>query len=227
MRWSNSKATASALTLLLTFFVFSPLYAQDVNHDSVSTYAKHYEQRVEKYQKRFNKLIPTHTRIQMYGDMGLVNLGFGWDYGKRSQWETDILFGLIPRYHAKHAHVTFTIKQGYMPWNISLWRNISLTPLKCGMYINTILSDDDFWIHQPSRYPKGYYWFSTRMQFYFYAGQALNINIPQDKRTFCKAISLYYEIGTNDAYIMSAATNKYLSVFDILRLSFGLKFRIL
>ena len=37
--------------------------------------------------------------------MGLLSFGTGWDYGKRNQWETDILLGFIPKYSAKKTKV--------------------------------------------------------------------------------------------------------------------------
>ena len=39
-------------------------------------------------------LIPTHTKIQFAGNMGLLSFGTGWDYGRRNQWETDVFFGI-------------------------------------------------------------------------------------------------------------------------------------
>lgn len=187
-----------------------------------------YEERMEKRQQRFVKLMPTHTRLQMYGDMGLVSVGIGWDYGHKARWETDILLGFIPKYSAAHAHLTLTLKQGFIPWDVRLGHsNFTVNPLTCGLYVTTILSDDDFWIRQPQRYPHGYYWYSTRLQTHIYLGQSINFEIPDSRRKNVKYISAFYELGSSDAYIISAATNKYLSIWDILRLSFGLKFRIM
>ena len=42
-------------------------------------------------------LIPTHTKSQFAGNMGLLSFGTGWDYGRRNQWETDVFFGVLPR----------------------------------------------------------------------------------------------------------------------------------
>lgn len=51
-----------------------------------------YDKRVHRYRKHWESLIPTHTKLQFAGNMGLLSLGTGWDYGKRNQWETDIFF---------------------------------------------------------------------------------------------------------------------------------------
>lgn len=184
-----------------------------------------YQRHLERYRNRLSRLIPTHTRLQFYGDMGIASVGFGWDYGKKAKWETDVLFGLVPKYNATHAHLTFTIKQGFMPWTVDLGESFQANPLTCGMYLNAILGNE-FWLSQPNRYPKGYYWFSTRLQAYIYAGQSLTYIIPEANRKRIKAISAFYEIGTNDSYILSKIPNNELRLRDILKLSFGLKFNI-
>ena len=95
--------------------------------------------------------------------MGLLSWGIGWDYGKRGQWETDLLLGFIPRYSSKHFKMTMTLKQNYIPWSIWLGKDFSLEPLTTGIYFNTVFSDD-FWTSEPERYPRGYYGFSTRIR---------------------------------------------------------------
>ena len=162
----------------------------------------------------------------MYGDMGLISAGVGWNYGKRDQWETDIFLGLIPKYNSENAKATMTLKQNFMPWNIPLKGNFSFEPLSCGLYLNTVL-DNNFWTHEPSRYPHGYYGFSTRIRIHIFLGERITYEIPHEKRFFAKAITLYYEISSCDLYIISAFTNRYLKPKDYLKLSFGLKFQIL
>ena len=50
-----------------------------------------YDKRVHRYRRAWEALIPTHTKLQYAGGMGLLSWGIGWDYGKRGQWETDLL----------------------------------------------------------------------------------------------------------------------------------------
>ena len=59
------------------------------------------------------------------------------DYGKRNQWETDVLLGFIPKYSSKKAKVTMTLKQNYMPWSINIGKGFSTEPLACGLYVKT------------------------------------------------------------------------------------------
>ena len=61
--------------------------------------SERYEGRVQRYRNS----VPSYSKIQMYGDMGLVSVGIGWDYGRRRQWETDVFIGIIPKYNSDNA----------------------------------------------------------------------------------------------------------------------------
>jgi hypothetical protein len=83
-----------------------------------------YDNRVHRFRRNWERIIPTHSKIQYAGNMGLLSFGTGWDYGKRNQWETDVLLGFIPKYSSKKAKVTMTLKQNYMPWSINIGKRI-------------------------------------------------------------------------------------------------------
>lgn len=184
-----------------------------------------YERRMEKYQSQWSKLIPSHQKIQFAGGMGLLSFGVGWDYGKNDQWETDIFFGYLPKYSTKHSKATFTVKQNFIPWNKRISDRFSIDPLACGLYVNTIL-DGDFWVSEPDKYPSGYYSFSTKMRFNIFIGQRITLHVPPEKRFISKRITAFYEISSNDLYLVSAFGNSALKPTDYLRLSFGLKFQL-
>lgn len=186
-----------------------------------ATEGERYNRRVQRYQRAWNRIIPTYTKLQYAGGMGLLNFGAGWDYGKKSQWETELFLGFIPKYSSDEAKATFTLKQNYIPWHKPLNRTVHIDPLTCGLYLNTIFNDE-FWTQEPDRYPKGYYGFSTRVRINLAVGQRIRFHIPQKKRRYHKSLSLYYELSTCDLYLISAITN-HLKPSDFLRLSFGLK----
>lgn len=184
-----------------------------------------YDRRIQKYQNQWINLIPTHTKIQYAGGMGLLSLGVGWDYGKKNQWETDVFLGYLPKYTTSRSKITFTLKQNFIPWKKNINKLFSFEPLACGLYINTIF-DGDFWVNEPDKYPSNYYSFSTKMRFNIYVGQRFSFNIPYEKRLFTRQITAFYELSSNDLYIVSAVGNGYLKPKDYLRLSFGLKFQL-
>ena len=195
-----------------------------VGHAESVEETNRYKKRVEGYQNLWESLMPTYTKLQYAGGMGLMNVGFGWSYGKNHQWETDVFLGFIPRYSSDNAKMTFTLKQNYIPWKIELNETFTFEPLECGLYFNTVFSDE-FWTKEPDRYPKGYYNFSTRVRTHAFVGQRIRFNIPDKKRLFARSITAFYEISSCDLYIVSAFTN-HLNPNDYLRLSLGLKFDI-
>lgn len=189
------------------------------------TRQRKYDKRIHRYRRAWEALIPTHTKVQYAGGMGLLSWGIGWDYGKHTQWETDVLIGFIPRYSSRHFKMTMTLKQNYIPWSVDLGKSFSLEPLTTGIYFNTVFSDD-FWTSEPDRYPKGYYGFSNRIRTHIFLGQRIRLDVPERYRKFSKSVTAFYEISTCDLYLVSAFTNSYLKPNDYLRLSFGLKFQI-
>lgn len=185
-----------------------------------------YEKRMMRMQERWHHLIPSYYKIQYAGNMGLLSFGTGWAYGKNRQWETDLFIGFIPKYESDKVKVTLTVKQNFIPWKLDVGKYFSFEPLACGIYLNTILSNQ-FWVRQPERYPKGYYWFATKLRPNIYIGQRFTFNISPDKRFIAKAITVFYEISTCDYYILSHIGNSGYPLHDLISLSFGVKFQIL
>ena len=247
MKWFTFDKQRQLLWLLGILLLPSPAYAQErdtvfiVRHDTVwlSSHSPiddiatsnvapgRYDRRVHRYRRHWSALIPTHLKLQYAGNMGLLSLGTGWDYGHRNQWETDVLFGFLPKFQSDKAKATFTLKQNYIPWSLQVKESrFAVEPLTCGMYFNTVFGKE-FWVNEPDRYPKGYYGFSSKVRIHIFLGQRLTYDIAPDRRFFAKAVTLFYEISTCDLYIVSAFTNKYLKPKDYLSLSFGLKLQLL
>ena len=189
----------------------------DLQPDAViesQTRENRYDRRVHRYRRHWEALIPTHTKIQFAGNMGLLSFGTGWDYGRRNQWETDVFFGVLPKYDSKRTKLTFTVKQNYLPWSLQIKQSrFSVEPLACGMYLNTVFGDE-FWVNEPERYPKGYYGFSSKVRIHAFLGQRITYDIDPQRRFTAKEITFFYEISTCDLYVVSAFTNKYLKPID-------------
>ena len=172
------------------------------------------------------RLIPTHIKLQYAGGMGLLSAGVGWDYGKRAEWETDLLWGFLPACYADEARMTFTLRQNYIPWSVRIGRRVDLEPLTCAMYINKI-SGDEFWDREPGRYPhgeNGYYCFSSRTRVHLNVGQRLTLQTPNAGAI--RSLSLYYEFGVNDLMLISKFNNSTLALSDIVHFSVGAKMHI-
>ena len=193
-----------------------------------------YEKHVQRMTSKWASLIPTHMVIQNAGNMGIVSAGLGWSYGKRHQWECDLMLGYIPMHDSNRGKLTSTIKGNYMPWNICLnpngdWNKKgrwNFEPLSASLYINTVYGHE-FWRSQPGRYPDKYYDFmSTKFRLNAAIGQRLTYVIPQSKRQHHNRVTLFYEVGTCDLYVRSMFQTS-IPLKDILGLSIGAKFYML
>lgn len=218
--WSTIRLSKKCVWAFCIIFLAALPLSSLASTDSTGLDSKYYR-RVYNYRKAWNRIIPTYSKIQYAGGMGLLSIGMGWDYGKQSQWESEMFLGFIPRYSSDEGKATFTLKQNYIPWHKPLGKVVHIEPFTCSLYLNTIFNDE-FWTQEPDRYPTGYYGFSTRVRINLALGQRIQFHIPQQKRKFSKSISLYYEVSTCDLYLISAITN-HLKPSDYLRLSFGIK----
>lgn len=78
---------------LFLVLVFLPLSLQ-AQEDSVGM--SRFDRRVNHIRRYWASLIPTQFVVQNAGNMGLLSVGTGWAYGKRGQWETQILGASFP-----------------------------------------------------------------------------------------------------------------------------------
>lgn len=173
----------------------------------------------------WERIIPTHVKMQYAGGMGFLSFGAGWDYGRKCQWETDLYLGFLPRSKADRFYLTTTVKQNYIPWNIACGERFSFDPFYCGLYINTIFGEK-FWVEEPERYPRKYYTFSTKVHTFLFVGQRLTLQTNRNHTSPLRGITLYYELSTCDLYLISAATNRSLDGWDIVGLSLGVKLQL-
>ena len=188
------------------------------------TVVKHsrYDNRIHRYRRYWGALIPTQTVLQTCGNMGLFSFGVGWDYGKHRQWETQLLFGYIPKYDSNNAKMTMTLKQNYIPWSVTMGHGWAFEPLECGLYFNTVFGSD-FWTKQPSKYGSGYYPFSTRIRPNIFVEERFTVDVPENRRKFVKSVTFFYELSTNDIYFMRFYRNGSAGFWDVFGLSLGIK----
>ena len=103
-----------------------------------------YDRRVHRFRKNWERIIPTHSKIQYAGNMGLLSFGTGWDYGKRNQWETDLLLGFIPKY--SHISIVSCLTGIFLisiskPFPVHLpssQRAASMPPSETGIFIRVL-----------------------------------------------------------------------------------------
>lgn len=236
MKWLSFKSISSVVLLGLLSLqeahaaeVAASVSADSVKHDTLiyqNGVLSRYEKNVLRYRRHWDLLIPTSGILQTCGNMGIVSLGIGWEYGKHSQWETQMLLGFIPRFDSHNSKMTFTLKENYIPWRCSLGSRWTFEPLECSVYFNTVFGHD-FWTKQPTKYESGYYPFSTRIRPNLALGERFKFVIPRNKRKYIKSITMFYELGTNDIYFMRFYRNGNAGFWDVFGLSLGVKLQYL
>ena len=227
------KSFASKTALWVLFALSSaPLSAHDAQPDSLSegkerSSVSRYERRVEREKHIWSALIPRQGVVQTAGNMGLVSVGVGWNYGHRDRWETDLLLGFIPKYDSSRPKATLTLKENFLPWRLSVGgRGWNVEPLACGLYVNTVFGHE-FWQKQPSRYPKGYYkMLSTKFRANLFLGQRVTYEIPARRRSFVRSLTAFYEVSTCDLYIRLMFQDRSVRLSDVRGLSLGLKMQL-
>ena len=213
-------------TLLVLATVFSLSSAVAQTQDGRKPEKKSWKLDYRKHQgyEGWTRLLPTHVKAQYAGGMGFMSLGYGWDYGRKCRWETDLMIGILPKAYSDRTHMTFTLKQNYIPWSIRCCDQFAIEPFSCGLYFNFI-SGEDYWVREPDRYPGDkYYNFTSRLRMHLYIGQ--RFTYYSSNNSLLRHITLYYEFSANDLDIVSKCGNRSLDLSDIIYFSIGIKFQL-
>lgn len=185
-----------------------------------------YERRIEKRMKRWQRILPSHYKVQFAGSIGVVSLGCGWTYGKRDRWETDLMLGVLPKFESDEGKAVFTLRQSYIPWRVRLGHShFVYKPFTVGLFFSSILNDE-FWTGEPDRYPSGYYGFSTRLRINLCMGQRFTYYVPEHKRLYARGISFYYEFSACDTDFCTFFGDRCIKFKDIVSLALGVKLHI-
>ncbi|KAA9333330.1 hypothetical protein F0P96_10185 [Hymenobacter busanensis] len=166
---------------------------------------------------------PHHLIGQVAGGQGMVTVGVGYTT-LRGRLDVDVLTGYVPRKYSITPMGIFTGKATYSPWTLGLgasrWQ---VRPLSVGGLVNYTASRG-MNASLDGKYPKGYYWWPARSRAGAFVGGRVAYELPTKANGQPRTASLYYELGTNDLYLVSLYSNiKALSVADILTLGIGVK----
>lgn len=184
-----------------------------------------YMRRVERAHRRWMGLIPNKVMAQYAGNIGMLSIGIGWDYGRKDRWETYLIAGYLPKQESRDDYWTFTLKQMYTPWDVKMYRNFTFQPFYATFMVNTIFSDE-FWVREPDRYPSGYYGFSSKVRFHLGIGEKVSFNVPNQRIRWFKRVSAYYELSTCDLYIRQKILNRRIPLKDIFSLGIGIQYKM-
>ena len=178
----------------------------------------------------WKRITPNVATVQYAGNIAMASAGVGWEYGK-DKWLTEALIGYVPRYRYTQSLNTFTLRQHYTPWRITLPVSLGkgtlrFSPLSVGILANIVLFDGDFWTKEPTHHYGGnYYRFSTRVRFAFSLGERLSYDFPESWQRWGEGVELYYEFSAHELGIISAVPNDCIHLRDILSLGIGARWK--
>lgn len=170
--------------------------------------------------------VPTRLLVHTAGGQGLVAVGAGWT-ASRNRLALDALAGYLPKQYSITPMEIFTAKVSFTPWQLPLkataWR---VQPFTVGGFVNYSASRG-LTTTRGSKYDDNYYWWSSHTRVGAFVGSSAGYVFRPTKRGHARSATAYYELGTNDLYLLSWTTsNGSLPFHDILTLGFGLRLQL-
>jgi hypothetical protein len=172
----------------------------------------------------FLKTIRPHRLIvQHAGSTGFLSAGAGYK-SRNSRTSIDYLFGYVPEAYGGDLYQS-TLKLSVLPIKINFSDRVTFFPLTCGTFLS-YSHGGKFYLTLPvEKYGKGYYWWSSGLRVHIFTGQELTVYTSRlNSKRFIKSASLYYELNTNDLYIISAIRNPdFFTPARIISMGFGVR----
>lgn len=217
-----------SVALLLSSFISAT--AQTIEVDSLNNSIdqqseEYFKQKMERRKEIWSNFIPNSAVGQFAGNIGLVEAGLGWNYGKRNRWETNFLLGFVPKLKSGESDFTLTLRENFAPWRVGK-NNMKFTPGVFSLTFSSILNDR-YWFRMPEKYPtEGYYWLKTRLRTQIGFGERLSFVRAKESKKILEAVSVYYQLDLDDIGILSAIPNKQITLYDIIHFGCGVIFHL-
>ncbi|MBF9239345.1 hypothetical protein I2I05_18275 [Hymenobacter sp. BT683] len=167
--------------------------------------------------------VPSHLLVHTAGGQGLAAVGTGWT-ANHNHLALEAVAGYLPKKFSITPIGIFTAKATYTPWQLAVrstpWR---VQPLALGGFVSYSASRG---INQTrgSKYDAGYYWWSSRTRVGAFLGGSAGRAFRPTKRGTARTAMAYYELGTNDLYLVSWVNGRgKLPISSILTLGFGVR----
>lgn len=171
-------------------------------------------------------VVPTRLLLHTAGGQGLAAAGAGWT-GHDERLAVDALVGYLPKQYSITPIGIFTLKASYGPWLLpvgnSAWQ---VQPLAMGGFISYSASRG-LNATRDDKYEDNYYWWSAHTRLGAFVGGSAGRHFRPGKGGRPRSAMAYYELGTNDLYLVSWITKPgALPLSSILTLGFGLRLQV-
>ncbi len=161
---------------------------------------------------------PDGVTLQFAGNIGMFAGGASYSF-IHDKINTELLYGIVPKFDAQEVLHLLTIKGVYKPFRkVQIDEKYSITPLRVGLGLSYYFRDQVSTSWDSSYPTKDYYWWTSSLRITGAAGASLNRSINNSK---IKEVSLYSEIGTYDLIVTSAFKDPTLGPWDIMSFSVG------
>ncbi len=172
------------------------------------------------------KLLPRLVTAQYGGNIGVISIGPGWEYGRHDCMQTHVLLGYLPKEVMFDNYFCLTIRQNYTPWRLATSPDVKIAPAVFGFAANTLFSGE-FWYREPD---ENYYNVSTKLRFHLSMGGRFDYHFPNPASSVSgklrhRRLSLYYEVSTYDLALLSYVRGSSIHFHDIFCLAIGLQYR--
>jgi len=174
--------------------------------------------------QRFRFLVPDGAVIQHAGSIGYFSGGIEYDLFKNKRGSLDLLFGILPESKGG-AFTTVTTKFAYRPFEIKAAPWLVIHPINPGLFLCYTVDKDFDLIRDRDQYIKGYYYLSEALRTHVALSSEFKLNTAAlVKGKTVKSVTIYYEINTNDMYLVNYFQNtKAMSLPDIFKAGIGIR----
>lgn len=169
-------------------------------------------------------LIPNGVVIQHAGSIGYFSGGVNYALFENKKGSLDIIYGHIPKSKGGGFN-TLSTKFSIRPYELKANRWLTIHPVNPGAFLSYTLDKDFDLTWDKGQYPRGYYYWFEALHLHLSFSSEIKLNTRELLSSkFPKSLAVYYEVNTNDMYLVNYIQNKRsLSLRDVFRAGIGIK----
>ena len=179
------------------------------------TYA---QQSVKSDTSKYKKFLPDYVKLQFAGGIGFISPGVGYTFFN-NKLDVSLFYSYIPKSMTVDDLHSISLQFTGKLLQFSLSENIDVYPLNIGIFAHHTFGSE-FWIKQPDKYSKGYYWWYPGINAGFFLGGEIKTKFLANK-TPASGTAFYVRVGSRGLYVASKAGNSSIPIKDIIELGFG------
>lgn len=171
------------------------------------------------YAQSNNTLLPDYVSLQYAGSTGWLSVGTGYHLFK-DHFRVGMQYGYVPKNRGGDLHI-LTAALLYKPVKVNLSNKVSINPIDFGLKASYQFGEN-YSLKWPSKYPDGYYWWSSALRLHLVTESSITIKLASPK--LFKSITGFVELNSNDLYMISYVLNmKSLKLTEVVKTGVGVR----